>query len=183
MRVAVFLSPMVSSCVAVLALLVSLWPRIDDVLFDKKADLVIEVLTVENGVAQLLVRNEGNKTGVLSGLGVDFVMTNEKACKSMKVDFDDSRIVKAGEEKIVKTRHNSHLPSLSMFTPLTKVERSKLESLDKAEPTLLNWFEGLHLKSREFTTVCNISISSISSNTNISIGNHSFNCNYVDEEA
>lgn len=182
MRIAVFLSPMISTFVAVFALLISLWPHIDDVLFDKKADLFIEILSVQNGIVQLLVRNEGNKTGVLSNITFDFEMTNEGACKNMVLDFVDTRIIKAGEEKIVKTKYNELLPSETTSDPLSAQERSQLELVKDVKPTLGKLFEEMSLNFRKFTTVCDISVNSISSNTFIAIEESSFNCNYFGGE-
>ncbi|ELV8719586.1 hypothetical protein QNE87_004239 [Vibrio vulnificus] len=150
-RSLIFSAPVIASLSAAVALLVAIWPYYVDSFVEKRAELYVEILTLNEGVAELLVRNDGRKSGVIDRLVFSTENVDETVCEILEFKISKERVIKPNEETIVVTDASSSLPRFPLLPPLTKTQK-------------------------ENASYCRVGVVAISKSTDVYISNSEFYC-------
>ncbi|MCG9599275.1 hypothetical protein L1D15_21530 [Vibrio sp. Isolate25] len=150
----IFSAPVIASISAAVALLVAIWPYYVDAFVEKRAELYVEILSLNEGnegVAELLVRNDGRKSGVIDRLVFSAENTDETVCEVLEFKISKERVIKPYEETIVVTDASSSLPRFPLLPPITETQK-------------------------ENASYCKVGIVAISKSTDVYISNSEFYC-------
>jgi len=148
-RYLIFSAPIIASISAAFALVVAVWPYYVDAFVDKRAELYVEVLTLDDGVAELLVRNEGRKSGVVDQLVFSTENQNEGTCEILNFKISKDRVIKPQEEIIIATDASSSLPRFPSF-PLLIEEQKERTSYCKVDVVAISKATDIYITNSEF---------------------------------
>lgn len=105
-------TPVISVVLALIALGFSIYPKLHDFFSKKHAVVKLEVLDISEGVLELYAHNTGNKTAVLGDINISYDKMEGGVCELIDLKFDVSRVIKSGEELIIKTKTNHQVPDM-----------------------------------------------------------------------
>lgn len=172
--------PYISTAIAVLALLISLWPNIVSTLEPKRAEVRYELIGIKEDKLLMFVANNGNRTTVIKGANVFHeVSTNGKeinACETRYIPMESLVVIKPNEQKVVYSERFQGLPTFvdepkGIFTPL---------EINQENGFVDKWFnetlEALSRKYAKYEKQCTLSLVTVAEKTVIKPESLSFTC-------
>ncbi len=171
-----FSLPVVSTLIAVIALLLSIYPVIYKAYATKHSNMSMALINTKGNTLEVYVNNTGTKSAVLDSILISYEDIVPMFLGKNELTLSISTAIKADDEMIINATFNKKIPEMTNLSPLSDIERDKFNNNGEGGYGVLDVFEPNGIYQRSKVTKCSVTLLYKMINEVIKPTESSYNC-------